>query len=664
MADKSNVKRDSEKLEGQLLEVNDRLRKTNDRIQVSEARLAELNLQAVGWENRSDQASVDRDRFDQFLRADSLKLNEVRGKLLAVTNLRSKKLSELEALESETDDLRSILEATMLDTKSRHVARGRLARELENRMQELRNADMELERISTEFIDTKTRIRGQEEHLRAHERKLASIQEQKVRYTKEIASADKELTSLRVALSERHEHLERSQHSLSMYRIEQKQKENHVRSSRDQLDELIKETEIANSRLNNLLFQLSQETARQSRVSEGKQSQEKEMGEAKQLLDELSSQLGETEKHYRLLNDNFFNETSLLKAIEEDLKHVSVETNNARLEITNVSDRLGSLAQSEDRVKERLVELEFDLERERFKLLSLEGRALNSDERERLSTKLKETETQQREVKEVYKLVLSESRKREMELKAVMQRQEEVNTGISRAEERQIEVELQVEALGRELSSLSNDRDQVLMARDELSAHVASKKEELRGLIQSFIELQQNHSKAESESETRKISIFGESQKLQEINKQLHDEKHALAIKVGELKTKVSQLRTKYDHLVRQRVGTGDDDLYSQAHAMKQASQEKQILLDQAERLAKELEESQEELNTVEAAARSIQGPSHSEIVIEFEQLKSDFKRHVRSLSLEEGKEARRFFVARNVENLKSLLNQPWFTNN
>ncbi len=622
-----------------------------------------MNLQAVGWENRSDRASVDHDRFDQFLRADSLKLDEVRGKLLAVTNLRSKKLSDLEALEFETDDFRCILEATMLEMKSRHVARGRLARELENRMQELRNADMELERISTEFIDTKIRIRGQEEHLRAHERQLASIQEQKVRYTKEIASADKELTSLRVALSEKNEHLERSQHSLSVYRIEQKQKENHVRSARDQLDASIKETEIANSRLNNLLYQLSQETARQNRVSEGKQSQEKEMGDAKQLLDELSSQLGETETHYRLLNDDFFNESSLLKAIEEDMKHVSVETNNARLEITHVSDRLGTLAQREDRVKERLVELEFDLERERFKLQSLEGRALDSDERERLSTKLKETEMQQREVKEVYKLVLNESRKQDMELKAVLQRQEEANTGIAKAEECQIELELQIEAIGRVLSSLSNERDQVLMARDELSAHVASKKEELRGLVQSFIELQQKHSKAESESEMRKISIFGESQKFQEINKQLHDERHALAIKVGELKSKVSQLRTKYDHLVRQRVGTGDDDIYSQAHAVNQASQERQILLDQAERLAKELEESQTELNTVEAAARSIRGPSHSDIMIEFEQFKSNFKRHVRSLPLEEGREARRFFVAQNIGNLKSLLNQPWFTN-
>jgi chromosome segregation ATPase len=623
-----------------------------------------LNRQAVGWENRSDQASVAHERFDQFLRADSLKLNELRGKLQAVSNLRTKKLSDVEALESETDDLRCNLEATMLEMKSRHVARGRLARELENRMQELRNADMELERISTEFIDTKTRIRAQEEHLRAHERQLASIQEQKARYTKEIASADKELTSLRVALSETHEHLERSQHSLSMYRIEQKQKENHVRSSRDQLDALIKETEIANSRLNNLLYQLSQETARQNRVSEGKQSQEKEMGDAKQLLDELSSQLGETETHYRLLNDDLLNETSLLKAIEEDMKHVSVDTNNARLEITHVSDRLGTLAQSEDRVKERLVELEFDLERERFKLQSLEGRVLDSDERERLITKLKEVETQQREIKEVYKLVLNESGKQDMELKAVLQRQEEVNTGISRAEERQIELELQIEAIGRELLSLSNERDQVLMARDELSAHVASKKEELRALVQSFIELQQKHSEAESESETRKISIIGECQKLQEINKQLHDEKHALAIKVGELKSKVSQLRTKYDHLIRQRVGTGDDDIHSQAHAVKQASQERQTLLDQADRLAKELEESQEELITVEAAARSIEGPPHSDPVMEFEQFKSDFKRHVRSLPLEEGREARRFFVARNIENLKSLFNQPWFTNN
>jgi chromosome segregation ATPase len=623
-----------------------------------------LNRQAVGWENRSDQASVAHERFDQFLRADSLKLNELRGKLQAVSNLRTKKLSDVEALESETDDLRCNLEATMLEMKSRHVARGRLAMELENRMQELRNADMELERISTEFIDTKTRIRAQEEHLRAHERQLASIQEQKARYTKEIASADKELTSLRVALSETHEHLERSQHSLSMYRIEQKQKENHVRSSRDQLDALIKETEIANSRLNNLLYQLSQETARQNRVSEGKQSQEKEMGDAKQLLDELSSQLGETETHYRLLNDDLLNETSLLKAIEEDMKHVSVDTNNARLEITHVSDRLGTLAQSEDRVKERLVELEFDLERERFKLQSLEGRVLDSDERERLITKLKEVETQQREIKEVYKLVLNESGKQDMELKAVLQRQEEVNTGISRAEERQIELELQIEAIGRELLSLSNERDQVLMARDELSAHVASKKEELRALVQSFIELQQKHSEAESESETRKISIIGECQKLQEINKQLHDEKHALAIKVGELKSKVSQLRTKYDHLIRQRVGTGDDDIHSQAHAVKQASQERQTLLDQADRLAKELEESQEELITVEAAARSIEGPPHSDPVMEFEQFKSDFKRHVRSLPLEEGREARRFFVARNIENLKSLFNQPWFTNN
>ncbi len=623
-----------------------------------------MNRQAVGWENRSDQASVAHERFDQFLRADSLKLNELRGKLQAVSNLRTKKLSDVEALESETDDLRCNLEATMLEMKSRHVARGRLAMELENRMQELRNADMELERISTEFIDTKTRIRAQEEHLRAHERQLASIQEQKARYTKEIASADKELTSLRVALSETHEHLERSQHSLSMYRIEQKQKENHVRSSRDQLDALIKETEIANSRLNNLLYQLSQETARQNRVSEGKQSQEKEMGDAKQLLDELSSQLGETETHYRLLNDDLLNETSLLKAIEEDMKHVSVDTNNARLEITHVSDRLGTLAQSEDRVKERLVELEFDLERERFKLQSLEGRVLDSDERERLITKLKEVETQQREIKEVYKLVLNESGKQDMELKAVLQRQEEVNTGISRAEERQIELELQIEAIGRELLSLSNERDQVLMARDELSAHVASKKEELRALVQSFIELQQKHSEAESESETRKISIIGECQKLQEINKQLHDEKHALAIKVGELKSKVSQLRTKYDHLIRQRVGTGDDDIHSQAHAVKQASQERQTLLDQADRLAKELEESQEELITVEAAARSIEGPPHSDPVMEFEQFKSDFKRHVRSLPLEEGREARRFFVARNIENLKSLFNQPWFTNN
>ena len=664
VADKIQVKRDSEKLEDQLLGINDRLLKTNERIQVTQEMFRKLEEQAVVLENRSSNACMEHDQFDEYLRTDSLKLNELRGKLKAVSNLRERKQRDLNALEFETDDLRSVFEATLGELQSRNVVRGGLAVELENRMQELRDADMELERISTEFINTKVHLREKEQHVQAQKRQLLVIQEQKAMYSKELAGAEKEILHLREALSEGNEQLERSQHSLARLCIEQRQAENQVRESRNQLDAAIKETEVAKARFDRLLYQVSQEVMRQDRISEGKQSKEKELADAKHLLDELVSQLRDTESQFRLLNDEVLHESSWLKSVEEETKLVSIETNNARLELTGVSGRVGALMLNEDQIKERIVGLEFELERERLKLQSLEGRVLNSDERERLAAKLKEVESQHREVKEVYKLAQNESRKQEVELKAVVQREQEAKTNVARAEERHRELEIQIEAIERELGSLSNETSHALMARDELAAHVGLKKDELRVLVQSFIELQQKRALAESESEMRKVSTIGESQKLQEINKQLHDEKHALAIKVGELRSKVSQLRTKYDHLVRQRVGTGDDDIHSQAHAVVQASLERQALLDQADRLAKELAESQKELNTIDSAARGLQGTVPIDPIVELEQWKSEFQRQVRLLPADEGREARRVFVARSIDTLKSLFNQPWFTNN
>jgi signal transduction histidine kinase len=216
---------------------------------------------------------------------------------------------------------------------------------------------------------------------------------------------------------------------------------------------------------------------------------------------------------------------------------------------------------------------------------------------------------------------------------------------------------VEVDAIDREAKALDSEFAKQLLIRDELTAQMSSKRDDLEATINKYIETKTIESEKEKCDRQLKVEAAAEGEKLQQINRELHEQKHFLATKAGDLRTKISQLQTHLDHMVRQRTGADEDDIHSQAHAVVKAAQERQALAEEADQVAKLLEESKEELRVLEAALVSMQRGGRNEWK-ELETRKREFDKKIANLDSESAKKATLEFVTSNIESLKRIVRE------
>ena len=655
VADTCKAKSDSKSLQSRMLHSAKDLEESRGRIEELRSILGISKDELHEWSKQLASQLNAEEEMKHLTAVDSGKVQDLRRRLQTLTDERDRKLEKLRTEEAELQELRYTLDAELSSLKEREGHRSDLSEELEARITLIKQADAELSALASDYSTRK----GEEAYKRAQVKALTaqidSVSKEKSQYSKMITGADRELALLNTQISSLTEELAGRNQDLSLCILTEKSRIKARDMGRSQLDRMIKSVEVSRMELDRIQSDILAEGDRKLILSDTVSNQESEIAHARSVLEDLLKVIRDSELKLSGAKGELVLESSRITELNEGIKLHSSEISRIQSDLKQSRMRQNVLFQDSEALQSRVIALEFELDRGRLKLESLQGRVTSSDEKDRLVARLKEMEQRFRETKAVEQSLANEVRRQEVALKSKLRKKDELESLLTRHHQRETELEIEIQSILRQLESLGDEKKQVLMARDELLAQLGTKKTELGLKVEKFTDLQNRKSELDDSLAVSRLEADAHIQTLLEHNKQLHESKHVVGMKLGELRSKISQLRTKYDHYLRERLGTKDDDSHSQTALVMKAAEERRALMAHAERLAQELEESQRELNTIERACRSMDETD------ELELFQERFQSSLSGLSDEEIKRRKIAFVSGNVTCMKSLIEKSWF---
>ena len=639
-----------------ILAANDQLSKTNDRIAALQLALGVSNEEVAELQQRLYAATSDEESVAEYIHSDSLKVKELRRKVQDMDAELSKRKEQLASMEEaeilarlELDgELQHLRELTKSKQEKSHI--------LQSKLSAIQEADGRIEDLSSEYGFVLNRIQRKSAKLTSLKDSVEEAKKEEQWYAKEIAETSKSIANARdrIIASQRskdEEHL-----LLAQALSDRTQSERELLARQSRLDRYIKDVEITKSKLALLEQKVISEQFRGDAILSGKIAKETEAVEARKVLEEVLGQLGESETTVNALKAQIIDETTIIADLKQKLKTAVLEISGASTALTQVKKRIQRLTDSEETLREQSNSLQLEIEKVNYKLGSLVGHVSSNEERDRLLSQLRELESQLKEVRAVQTLLSNESKQLEVVIKRTDRESESVRLDLMAVESHQHELEVEVNAIERESKSIDSEFNKHLLARDELTARMANKRTELETTINRYIAMKTESSEKEKNDEKLKLEIIAEGEKFQQIYRELHEQKHFLAVKAGDLKGKIAQLQTQYDHLVKIRMGTDEDDIHSQAHAVVKAAQERQAMADEAEKVAKQLEDCKEEIMVLEAALVSMQRGGKRSEWEDLEIRVREFEKKILNLDQESAQTATLEFVTSNIETLKRIV--------
>lgn len=655
VADACKAESDSKSLQSRMLQSAKDLEASRCRIEELRAILGVSKEELGKWTQELESQLNAEEEMKQFTALDSGEVQDLRRRLQTLTDERDRELEKLRAEEAELQEGRFALDGELSSLKEREAHRADLSGELEARISLINQADAELSALAFDY----SRRKGEEAYKKAQVNALVaqidSVAKEKSQYSRMITAVDRELELLNPQISSLTQELAERNQDLSLCLLTEKSRMKARDMARFQLDRMIKSVEVSRMELNRIQSEILTDSDRKLSLSDTLSNRESEIAEARSVIEDLLKVIGDSELKLSEAKGELVFESSRISELNEGIQLHCSEINRIQSDLKQSRARQNVLFEECETIKSRVIALEFELDRGRLKIESLQGRVTSSDEKDRLVARLKEMEERHRETKAVEQSLSNEVRRQEVALKSKLRKKDELVSLLSHRQQRESELEMEIQSIVRQLESLRDEKKHILMARDELLAQLGTKKHELGSNVVKFTDLQNRKTELDNSQAVYRLETDAHIQKLLEQNKQLHESKHAVGMKLGELRSKISQLRTKYDHHLRDRIGTKDDDSHSQTTLVMKAAEERRALMAHAERLAQELEESQLELNTIECACRSMRQTD------ELEALQERFESSLTGLSEEETKNRKIAFVNGNVACLKSLIEKPWF---
>ena len=638
-----------------ILSTKERLDESNSVIETLGTRLGITVEEISEWNRKLQEVIADDDAVSRYSKTDSVKRSQLRRTLEELHQERDKIDALLTEKKETVQQLQAEVDYTFKLLKEKSRKKKEVSDDIQAKLSEIQQADMEIQNLSEEYSEASRRSRAKLDEVHALRAELEAARKEEVKHSKQLETANKQIVAAKSKLRETEDELESMLTQLRFDKAVLASKQSEVTKTQSRLDSMIGDVEKSKSQLMETSKKLAMETQRSDSILAGKESKEAEAVEAKKVVDDLFVLVSQCESELHMMKNELMTETSLVENLKMEDKSIRSMISGTSEALKRATDRIRKISETEETVRERKMCLELEIEKTNYKLSSLVGHVATKDEKDHLTKQLRELESQLREVRKVQASLTNEVRRQEVEIKAKEKTLEIIHSDLRLVGEDQKELETEVDAIERELKTLSDELSRRLVVRDELTAQLSSKRKELESVISVFVEKKNMQLSHEDKLRADKFAEANEIEKLQLVNKELHEKRHVLAMRVGDIKNRISQLEISYDHLSKQRLGGNE------ASAIVRSAQERQSLLDSADSLARELESQKEEIEALETALgcmrRQKKTNNSNTWVYELENMKRDFERQLGECRDSESEIRLKIqFVSKNVETLKQIL--------
>jgi len=602
------------KLESQAAEQQDRLNSIQNQIFKGNEKLDQYKLESnwnqeelEQWALASRQKEEDNLTLEKYRKADEGKIKELTLHIERLTLKVRDKQDKLEREVTETQAKQIELDKTAEEFKRKHAERSVLFRHVEKANETYAKKRQALVEAAAKHTEDRLRLR----------QKNSKLEERKNFLAKQIL--DNQQNESKIILETRR---------LEAERMRELQESQRIASFREDVEIEKRQVSAFASDLANLrivVINLNKElAARRQRLEEA-------MKKKDQIISKLESQVMHTEnlevsakQAEQLFKDAEFAKevmerritdkknkqfklTQELFTLREHEASLIGEISGLMASCRNLQAEINKKDQEVQRQEKLLYDVDYRIQKMERKVEVATGERVNDESKEllqKIETRKKELTEKQSEMKELSRSVRSlvdELRliDRKVEFNAVSEAN--LNTQL---EEVQLEIKMIEQALGKRLQ----DKNEVLVQHDVMKLEVKKLKDNLSSGADKLFTLENSKYQLQMSMEEREKEVAVHRDVLMAERRSVSDEKHKVVVELADRKSKVQNLKVKFENLCGKNRAKEDGEERTQAYYVIKAAQEREELQRYGDELEAKIKKSEFEIRALSNTLDHLKG--------------------------------------------------------
>ena len=552
----------------------------------------------------SEAKHADEDKLKEFMKIDSKRVAELRVVLQTDLVRRSELMIKVEDSANVYQETRTELRTVMSKLQLIKAAKEWELAQLDSTLKAIAQKDEELQRIATEYSSVMSRNSEKANEVLNLRNKLESAQKSNLKKISQNEAVQRQLAKLATELRRAEMEEDEAESRLQAQRNELVQITGSDRRKLDlELDEAILAVEARVAALAASQEVLRTETGKLKKLEAGQISLHAQLDEAKQLLENTSESVSVTEEDLTKTKNSLFGANLRLSRAQEIAKTYQANLISQRTRASQLPGELRKLEYEKNRLDQEI----FSLDYENQALVNAKSSPVVAKENKaELMEELAASEKRLSESKSVLSGLSNQLAKKNSEYAANQRQYAKYQYVLESVTKKLHDIETEAESIDRTETALIHEKGSALVARDCGVAELNNGKEVLRVTVAKFLEESKRREEKEFEWAQEAANINMQAIQLRTVGKELEAHRHVLAVRVGQASQKNALLTIERDSLIRTRVGSGEDDVHSQAYQVIKAAQDREQLVVTEAELVAAVATAASELAALETAEKQV----------------------------------------------------------
>ena len=510
-------------------------------------------------------------KLDEYTRGDEQKVRDLVRELETLTGRLAAKRREVDADVTETNARQVELDKLAEDFRLLHGERQDLIRRWQESLEVIHARDEEIARSAQRFADLRAQQQRRRALLDEQEKRLATLEgenadmESRTEFLgRQMGLAREDLAQWTARVNGLRDQVEILKNEVSAAAAELVQR----RAENDNFAAVI---EAKNKRADELRAELEATRARLRETRDTAVSLEEAVAKKESFLLKEAASIDKKQRDLAALKEAEYRARDTVAALHAEEGHLHGEISGLRRTIKNLGDKVRELDALSVRQQEHLYGAEFQIQQMERKIGRARGE-VSDEERLRLEAKVGELTRECDEARATHKSLEAEAKAVKQALQNATRRSESMAEQLAELRSRIDELLLLTRSGDESLRRAVREKEEAMVAHDLLKLEVRKLRDALSSRTEDVFGLENRAAQLELSIEQRKKDVEAHRQLQRAQAKMAEDERHKLALDLGERAQRIAALRAKYETLcARTRGSDGSSSAADEAGGQGQA---------------------------------------------------------------------------------------------
>merc|ERR1712048_580699 len=265
----------------------------------------------------------------------------------------------------------------------------------------------------------------------------------------------------------------------------------------------------------------------------------------------------------------------------------------------NLQFQISRLDQERQRQQELLYAVDFQSQLMQRKVARVSGER-TVEERDEFNKKVEQLDRQMDEQKSLHAILTAQIKRQDAELKNAARALAGIKKDNEQMKSTMEELELQNTIVNRTVATTMKEKEEALMQHDILRLELKRLRQQLSSKNENLYSLENRKQQLQISMEEREKEVEVHTEVLKTQLRGAQEERHKSAIELAERKSKIYNLKMKYENVVSKVKKEDGEEQHSQAHYVIKAAQEKEELQRKGDELDDKIRRAEREIRALE----------------------------------------------------------------